>query len=58
MGAQEYWRLDRMGDNYGEPLVGERLVDGEYVRFELHTEPERRHMVAQRGRLAWTSSIG
>ncbi len=39
MDAQEYWRLDRMGDNYGEPLVGERLVDGEYVRFELHTEP-------------------
>ena len=38
MGAQEYWRLDRRGEYYGEPLVGERLVDGEYVRFELHTE--------------------
>ena len=37
IGAQEYWRLDRHG-YYGEPLVGERLVDGEYVRFELHTE--------------------
>lgn len=37
MGVQEYWRLDRHG-YYGEPLVGERLVDGEYVRFELHTE--------------------
>ena len=37
MGAQEYWRLDRHG-YYGEPLVGERLVDGEYVRFDLHTE--------------------
>lgn len=37
MGAQEYWRLDRHG-YYGEPLVGERLVNGEYVRFELHTE--------------------
>ena len=36
MGAQEYWRLDRHGF-YGEPLVGERLVDGEYVRFPLHT---------------------
>ena len=34
MGAQEYWRLDRHG-YYGEPLVGERLVDGEYVRFPL-----------------------
>ena len=38
MGAQEYWRLDKHG-YYGEPLVGERLVNGEYVRFELHTEP-------------------
>ncbi|MCY4580175.1 MAG: Uma2 family endonuclease [Chloroflexi bacterium] len=37
MGVTEYWRLDRHG-YYGEPLVGERLVDGEYVRFELHTE--------------------
>ena len=40
MGAQEYWRLDPTGgDYYGEPLVGERLVNGEYERFELHTEP-------------------
>ncbi len=37
MGAQEYWRLDRHG-YYGEPLVGERLVNGEYERFELHSE--------------------
>ena len=40
MGAQEYWRLDRLGESYPEPLVGERLVNGEYVRFELHTEPD------------------
>lgn len=39
MPAQEYWRLDRRGEYYGEPLVGERLVDGEYHRFELHTDP-------------------
>ncbi len=39
MGAQEYWRLDRKGEYYGEPLVGERLVDGEYARCELHAEP-------------------
>ena len=38
MGAQEYWRLDRDGEYYGEPLVGERLVNGEYERIELHTE--------------------
>ncbi|MYE53580.1 MAG: Uma2 family endonuclease, partial [Chloroflexi bacterium] len=37
IGVAEYWRLDRHG-YYGEPLVGERLVDGEYVRFDLHTE--------------------
>ena len=40
MGAQEYWRLDRYREYYGERLVGERLVDGEYVPFELHTEPD------------------
>ena len=38
MGAREYWRLDRRGEYYGEPLVGEGLVDGEYQRFELHTD--------------------
>ena len=41
MGAQEYWRLDRTGEYYGEPLVGERLVNGEYERFELNTEANR-----------------
>ena len=40
MGAQEYWRLDRTGEYYGEPLVGERLVNGEYERFELRTEDD------------------
>ena len=40
MGAQEYWRLDRYREYYGELLVGERLVDGEYVRLELRTEPD------------------
>ena len=38
IGVQEYWRLDLLGEYYGEPLVGETLVDGEYRRFELHTE--------------------
>ena len=37
MDAQEYWRLDRTGQYYGEALVGERLVNGEYEKFELHT---------------------
>ena len=39
MGADEYWRLDRTGEYYGEFLVGERLVDGRYQRYELHEEP-------------------
>ena len=38
MGAQEYWRFDGTGEYYGEPLVGERLVDGVYERYEMHTE--------------------
>jgi len=38
IGVGEYWRLDKFRENYGEPLVGERLVNGEYVRFDLHTE--------------------
>lgn len=38
MGAQEYWRLDRRGLYYSEPLVGERLVDGVYQPFQLHTD--------------------
>ena len=36
LGVTEYWRLDRTGGElYGEPLVGERLVDGEYQRYEI-----------------------
>ena len=38
IGVTEYWRLDKHG-YYGEPLVGEHLVNGEYARYELHTEP-------------------
>ena len=39
MGALEYWRMDPSGgDYYGEALVGERLVEGEYERFELRVE--------------------
>ena len=35
----EYWRLDPTGgDLYGEPLVGEYLVDGEYRRFDLYRD--------------------
>ena len=36
IGVPEYWRYDGTGgDYYGEALVGERLVDGEYQRFPM-----------------------
>ena len=35
LGVKEYWRYDETGgDFYGEPLVGETLIDGEYRRLE------------------------
>ncbi len=41
LGALEYWRYDPTGgDHYGEPLVGEYLVDGEYRRFEMMPDPD------------------
>ena len=39
IGIGEYWCFDGTGgDHYGESLVGERLVDGRYQRFELTHE--------------------
>ena len=39
LGVGEYWRYDGTGgDFYGEPLVGERLVNGEYRRLEMRSE--------------------
>lgn len=41
LGIGEYWRFDGTGgDYYGEPLAGERLVDGRYQRLELSNEPD------------------
>ena len=41
LGIEEYWRFDPTGgDLYGQPLAGERLVDGKYQPYELHTEAE------------------
>ena len=41
IGVGEYWRYDQTGgDFYREPLVGERLVDGEYRRFEMRCESD------------------
>ena len=41
IGIGEYWRFDSTGGAiYGEPLVGEELVNGEYRRIALTTEPD------------------
>ena len=41
IGVTEYWRYDGTGgDYYGEGLVGERLVDGEYQRFDMRSEDD------------------
>ena len=38
LGITEYWRLDHTGGKlYGDPLVGERLIDWEYVAYPLQT---------------------
>ena len=34
-GIPEYWRFDETGEHYGDRLVGERLVDGEYRPIEI-----------------------
>ena len=41
LGVFEYWRYGSTGGEfYGEPLVGERLVGGEYRRIELQHESD------------------
>lgn len=41
LGFGEYWRYDSTGGRfYQRPLVGERLVNGEYQEFPIHEEPD------------------
>ena len=41
LGVEEYWRFDSKGGQYyGEPLVGETLVDGEYRRLDIRRESD------------------
>ncbi len=42
IGIGEYWRYDATPDSayYGEPLVGEQLVDGRYVRLPVQHAPD------------------
>ena len=40
LGIAEYWRMDPTGgDFYGQPLAGDRLVDGAYAPYELEIGP-------------------
>ena len=41
LGIGEYWSFDGTGrDFYREPLAGEFLAEGEYLRFDLHLEAD------------------
>ena len=41
IGIGEYWQFDASGGTvYGEPLVGERLVNGRYQRFDLNHQAD------------------
>ena len=41
LGVQEYWRFDHKGgEYYGQPLAGERLVDGVYQPYEIRAEDD------------------
>lgn len=43
LGIGEYWRLDPTGgDLYGEPLIGEYLVNGEYRRYSVYRDAKGR----------------
>ena len=58
LGVGEYWRYDATGGAfYGEPLVGEVLVEGEYRRLEMVREADGRvwsHSEALNLDLWWT----
>ena len=58
IGIAEYWRYDATPDSehYGEPLVGERLENGEYVRTDVAPAPDgmvRGHSPALELDLCW-----
>ena len=40
MGVVEYWRFDPEGAHYPVPLIGERLVNGEYQPIEVGTDAD------------------
>ncbi len=41
LAVPEYWRFDSLGGRYyGEPIIGERLVNGQYQRFPVVNYPD------------------
>ena len=43
LGIPEYWRYDETGgDFYGDPLIGERLIDGEYQPLPMREDEDGR----------------
>ena len=61
IGVPEYWRFDRSGGAfYGEPLAGERLVDGIYQPVPLSGEPDgilKGYSPALRLSLCWDNEM-
>ncbi len=61
LGVQEYWRYDASGgDFYDEPLVGETLLDDEYVRLEHRSDEEGRlwsHSAVLNLDLCWDEGV-
>ena len=59
--SPEYWRFDRSGGGYyGEPLAGERLVDGIYQPVPLSGEPDgilKGYSPALRLSLCWDNEM-
>ena len=42
LGVLEYWRLDPTGGQlYGQPIAGDRLIDGVYAACEVQTSADR-----------------
>ena len=61
IGVPEYWRFDRSGgDYYGEPLAGDRLVNGIYQPVPLSQEPDgtlKGYSPALRLSLCWEAEM-
>ncbi len=61
IGVPEYWRFDPTGGElYGQPLAGDRLVNGVYQPIDLTTEPDgilKGYSPALRLSLCWSDAV-